>query len=219
MPRWPTLRASSSVLALVLALSAIVPSRADNPPAAGDPEVQAAKLIDKFDANLLDVMQRADKLGYDGRYKQLEPAVDMTFDLPLMTQILSGTAWKGWSDSQRNTVIAAFRNYTIATYARRFDGYDGESFKVMGTNSGTSGILVQTDLVRASDNPVVINYLTRPNASGAIKVVDIFLTGAISQLATQRSEFGAVIERDGFDGLVRSLNERASPANILSKKS
>jgi ABC-type transporter MlaC component len=36
----------------------------------------------------------------------------------------------------------------------------------------------------------------------------VFLTGTISELATRRSEFTAVIQRDGFDGLVDALETR-----------
>ncbi|MGC2199162.1 MAG: ABC transporter substrate-binding protein, partial [Stellaceae bacterium] len=43
---------------------------------------------------------------------------------------------------------------------------------------------------------------------GAWQISDVYLDGAISQLATQRSEFGAILRRDGFDGLIDALQRK-----------
>ena len=40
-------------------------------------------------------------------------------------------------------------------------------------------------------------------------ISDIYLDGAISELATRRSEFGAIIRTDGVDGLIAALNRKA----------
>jgi hypothetical protein len=37
----------------------------------------------------------------------------------------------------------------------------------------------------------------------------VFLDGAISELATRRAEFSAVIKRDGIAALVNSLGEKS----------
>jgi phospholipid transport system substrate-binding protein len=50
----------------------------------------------------------------------------------------------------------------------------------------------------------------RDNGAGAAQVVDVFLTGTISELATRRSEFGAVLQRDGFDGLLALLEKKGN---------
>ena len=53
-----------------------------------------------------------------------------------------------------------------------------------------------------------MNYLMRQD-QGAWRVGDIYLSGTISQLATLRSQFASVLERDGADGLIASLNRKA----------
>jgi phospholipid transport system substrate-binding protein len=40
-------------------------------------------------------------------------------------------------------------------------------------------------------------------------VADVYLDGTISQLATQRSEFAAILHRQGVDGLITALNRKA----------
>ena len=40
-------------------------------------------------------------------------------------------------------------------------------------------------------------------------ISDIYLDGAISEVATRRSEFSAIIRADGVDGLIAVLNRKA----------
>ena len=44
-------------------------------------------------------------------------------------------------------------------------------------------------------------------------ISDIYLDGAISEVATRRSEFGAILKSEGIDGLIAALNRKA---NILN---
>jgi phospholipid transport system substrate-binding protein len=172
----------------------------------------AQKLIGSFDDTLLSIMQNATKLGYDGRYSRLEPVIDRTFNVPFMTRVVVGPAWNDWTEDRRDQVIQAFRRFIIATYARRFDGYSGEYFTLDGDRAASgSAVLVQTHIVRPAAAPISLNYLMRPDEAGQYKVVDIFLTGTISELATRRSEFGDVLKRDGIDGLIAALAEKSGP--------
>ena len=67
-----------------------------------------------------------------------------------------------------------------------------------------------TRLTRPDDKPVTINYLMRDNGQGSPKVVDVYLTGTISELATRHSEFSAVLQHDGFAGLLAALDKKAN---------
>jgi phospholipid transport system substrate-binding protein len=40
-------------------------------------------------------------------------------------------------------------------------------------------------------------------------ISDIYLHGAISEVATRRSEFAAILKSDGIDGLIATLNRKA----------
>jgi phospholipid transport system substrate-binding protein len=46
-------------------------------------------------------------------------------------------------------------------------------------------------------------------------VVDIYLNGTISDLATRRDEFASIIASGGADGLIRRLRERTE--TLLSR--
>ena len=191
-------------LRLVLALSALawLPGRAvADPP---DP----ASVIGTFHDTLIAVMKDAKQLGFEGRYKVLEPAVDHTFNIPLMTQIVTGTRWKTWTDAQKAEITDAFRRFVIATYARRFDGYGGERFETEDAKPFNDGTLVKTELLHPPDAPVTLTYLMKENGAQP-QAVDVFMTGTISELATRRSEFAAILERSGYQGLLKALDDKA----------
>jgi phospholipid transport system substrate-binding protein len=195
-------------LTVWLALMALSPAGAAETASLGNTDPKP--VIESFDQALLNVMKSADKLGYDGRYAELEPVIKHTFNVPLMTKIVVGAPWNEWTEAQRDQITDAFGRFIIATYARRFDGYSGESFVINSTRDTSGGTLVVTQIMRPSDMPVNLNYLMRDNGAGGAQVVDVFLTGTISELATRRSEFGAVLQRVGFSGLLALLDKKAS---------
>jgi len=215
----PTWRAAGAALALCVALplavgtAAALPAPQPTPvpaePAPG-PHGPASEVVDKFDGTLLGVMKEADKLGYDGRAKALQPAIEQAFNIPLMTRIIVGSPWTEWSEDQRDQIVGAFGKFVVATYARRFDGYGGEDFVNNGEKPATSGgTLVSTELTRPKDPPVNLTYLMRDGDKGP-QIVDVFLTGTISELATRRSEFSAVLQQGGFQALLGALEKKTA---------
>ncbi len=57
--------------------------------------------------------------------------------------------------------------------------------------------------------PVDINYLLRGKGD-TWRIIDIYLNGTISQLATWRSEYGAAFQQQGFDGLMAAVEAQTS---------
>lgn len=153
-------------------------------------------------------MERADKLGIHGRYEKLTPAIRTTFDLVAMTRIAVGPDWNSISSEQQTALIDNFARLTISTYAARFDGYSGERFEVdPTTETRNTGRIVRTKLVQSTGEPITLNYLLRGSGENW-KVVDVYLSGTISELATRRSEFGAILKSGGPNALIESLRQQ-----------
>ncbi len=166
-------------------------------------------LIERFYADLLAVMKEAKRLPFDQRYSRLAPAIGRTFDLGLMTRIAVGPGWTQMAADQQQRVTAAFSHFTIANYASRFDDYGGERFEVSpATTANPNGVIVSSKLVKSNGEAVTLNYLLHSDAAGGLKVIDVYLSGTVSELATRRSEFAAVLQRGGAEGLVRMLEEK-----------
>ena len=73
-----------------------------------------------------------------------------------------------------------------------------------------NGVIVESRLVKSNGEPVNLNYLLRQDAAGSWKVIDVYLSGTISELATRRSEFSTVLQRNGFDALVQLIEQRSA---------
>jgi phospholipid transport system substrate-binding protein len=168
-------------------------------------------LIERFYGALLAVMKEAKRLSFDARYNRLAPAIMQTFDLGLMTRLAVGPAWAQIGADQQQRLATAFSHYTISVYASRFDGYDGERFTVSPTATpNPNGTIVESRLVKANGENVSLNYLLRQDGAGSWKVIDVYLSGTVSELATRRSEFASVLQRSGIDGLVQMIEQRAA---------
>ena len=68
---------------------------------------------------------------------------------------------------------------------------------------------MQTKLVKSDGDKVTLNYLMRQDGGGW-QVIDVYLSGTISELATRRSEFAGVLQRSGADGLVRMIEAESA---------
>ena len=192
---------------LVLPLALLAGRRAA---AAADPGSPTG-LIERLYAALLAVMKEAKKLSFDERYRRLAPTIEATFDLGLMTRIAVGSGWAGIAADQQQRLSAAFARYTISNYANRFDDYGGERFEVSPKAApNPNGVIVESRLVKSNGETVNLNYLLRQEAAGSWKVIDVYLSGTISELATRRSEFSTVLQKNGADALVQLIEQRSA---------
>jgi phospholipid transport system substrate-binding protein len=173
--------------------------------ATDDPAFKAVRAF--YDA-LLSVMKQAKELGVRGRYDRLAAPIRATFDLAAMTRIAIGADWNAIPPAQQSALIDAFARMTIATYANRFDGYSGERFEVEpNSEARATGRVVHTKLIQSNGEAVTLNYLLR-DSGGSWRVVDIYLSGTISELATRRTEFAAILKSGGPNALIDSLRQK-----------
>jgi len=175
------------------------------PAAAATP---ASESIAGLNAKFLDVMKNGETLGYAGRYKELEPVLNQTFDFGEMARVSAGRYWNDMTDAEKQALVEAFTSYSVATYASRFKSYAGQKFEVLGEEPGPrKSVRVNNQIVRSNGEAIRIDYLMRENG-GALKIVDVYLKSSISELATRRSEFGSVLSKSGVDGLVAALKQK-----------
>jgi phospholipid transport system substrate-binding protein len=169
----------------------------------------AAAVIRRFYDALLSVMKEAKRLTFDQRYQRLSPVISQVYNLALMSRLAVGPAWGQFQPAQQQSVTEVFSRYTISVYANRFDDFNGERFDVdPNPTTGPNGVIVQSTLTKSDGDKVMLNYLMRQGADGAWQVIDVYLSGTISELATRRSEFAGVLQSGGADALVRLLEQR-----------
>ncbi len=164
--------------------------------------------VRSFYETLLATMRNGPTLGPRGRYAQIEPIVRRVFDIPFMTRLAVGPEWTALTEAQRQQVSQAFERYITAIYAERFDSYGGERLQVLGEQQSVGGTIITSQIVKSDGQPVNINYLMRQNG-GVWQIADVYLDGTISELATRRSEFAAILRTQGINGLIETLNTKA----------
>jgi phospholipid transport system substrate-binding protein len=166
---------------------------------------------------LLSTMKNGRTLGQSGRFTQLEPVIRRTFDIPSMARLSVGSSWASLSEAQRQQLTESFGRYIAAIYAERFDSYAGQKLEVTGEQPNAGGVTVLSQIIKASGEPVKVDYMMR--RSGDVWLIsDIYLAGAISEVATRRSEFAAILKTDGVDGLIAALNRKADILTATTAK-
>lgn len=163
--------------------------------------------VHSFYDTLLTTMKDGRALGQSGRYARLAPVIGRLFDVPLMARLAVGSSWASLPATQQQQVTEAFGHYVSATYADRFDSYSGEQLQVTGEQAYGAEVIVQTKIVKANGDSVTLNYRMHDNV-GSWQISDVYMDGTISQLATQRSEFHSILQREGVDGLIIALNRK-----------
>ena len=198
-------RWKSALIGLALAV-ALLPAVVPTAHAVGTGGLDTVRSL--YDT-LLATMRNGPALGPQGRYAQLEPTIRRVFDIPFMTRLAVGPEWAGLSEAQRQQVSQAFERYIAAIYAERFHSYSGERLQVIGEQASPGGVIITSQIVKSNGQPVNINYLMRQNG-GVWQIADVYLDGTISELATRRSEFSAIMRTQGINGLIETLNTKAN---------
>ena len=162
-------------------------------------------------AGLGDVIARA-RLDFAGRYAALQPVVAESFDLQFMAELILGRPYKELAPEQQQTWVETFARLTTSTYADRFDSDSGVRFEIDAVEPAAQGTaLVRTRLLRTDGEPVKLDYRMR-NAAAGWRISDVFLSGTVSELALRRSEYGALMRREGFDALLAAVRKKIAAA-------
>jgi len=168
----------------------------------------AVAVVESLHATLLTAMKEAKTLGYEGRYQLIAPAVETAFDLDFMAKFVLGPEGKDLSAADQARWRDAFKRITVATYAGRFTGFGGESFKILGEEPAAQDtVFVKSMLDRPDAEDVQLTYRLRKTDT-SWKIVDVYNKGTVSELALRRSEYSSVLKRDGFEKLLQTVDAK-----------
>jgi phospholipid transport system substrate-binding protein len=169
----------------------------------------ATEVVEKLHSTLLAVMKDGDKIGYQGRYDQLSPVIQSSFDMPFISRTVLSKYWETFNSEQQSRFVETFTQLSIATYAANFEHYSGERFKTISEKEVSGGrILVQTQLVKSDGGKVELDYLLH-RADSEWRVINVIAEG-VSDLALKRADYSAFLKNKGFEDLVKKLNEKVN---------
>ena len=189
---------------VLLALAIPVPAIAQTDP--------ARTTVQALDDGLIAIMKA--KGTVRSRATAIGPVIDRAFDLPLMTRLAIGAGWTTTSPADQQALVAAFRRMTIAQYATNFDSWSGERFAIAPQIEARGGDrLVRTTLAAPGKADIPISYRLRASG-GNWKIIDVFYRNSISQIATRRSDFAAIMAKGGAKALVAHLDRLAAKGDF-----
>lgn len=193
----------------VATVAGVVALAASLAPAFAQAPAAPSKVIETLNSKLLDTMKQAKRLGVKGRYDSLAPLLTKSYDAATMTKTAVGQPWEGLPPAQKTALVEAFTRMLVATYAKRFDDYSGEKFEIQQTvDQQGADKMVKTRIVANGGKTYAINYVMRPT-EGDWKIVDVYLDGTISELASRRAEFTSILKSGGPDGLLTAIRKQA----------
>jgi phospholipid transport system substrate-binding protein len=180
----------------------------------GTPAAQfVQKMGDKALTSLTD--KKLDRAVRETRVRNL---LRENFDVSTISRFALGTYWRKATPAERNEYTKLFEDMIVQTYAARFEEYEGQSFKVLGTqNVGDTDFIVASQIIQQGGPPVNVDWRIRKRDSG-LKVIDVVVED-ISMSVTQRSDFNAVIQAGGgeMEALLKEL--RAKKKSSLAQAS
>ncbi len=200
------------MFASVTLLSALLPGRAARAlPSAAAAEVVVQRLVEQV-WQLLAERGESPEIDRD----HLLSVLDQGTDLSLLGRLVLGRYWRDASPGQRGEYLQLFRRYMLQTFIQRLRQYagtdmshPGERFQIIASRPvGERDILVQSRVAPPTSQPLRVDWRLRERPGEPV-IIDLIVEG-ISLLVTQRSEFAAVLERGGVEGLLAELRARVT---------
>ncbi len=131
------------------------------------------------------------------------------FDVPGIARFVLGRYWKTATPEQQEEFVKLFEDYIALVYSSQLAAYSGETLKVTGSRPEPEGAVVASEIIRPTGTPPVKVEWHLTDRNGSYKINDVAVDG-ISMVVTQRSEFAAVIQRNGgqVQVLITQLREK-----------
>jgi phospholipid transport system substrate-binding protein len=166
------------------------------------------QVVNYLQESLIKSMREGGKLGYRGRFDLLAKAVDQTHDLDFIARTTLGANWTQLNAEQQRVFTDVFRKLSIGTYAGWFKSHEGERFEfIEQQNMPRDQVMVRTRFVQqGGEPPVRFDYVLRQTKDGW-RIVNVLADG-VSDLALKRVEYRAILQRDGFQGLINMLKDK-----------
>ncbi len=197
------------LLKAVPALAAVVAMPWTSASAAPSPEA-ARDVIQNVGMQVLDILKSG--ASQDEKFGKLVELLDQWIDLDLVARLILARHWRTAETAQQEEYLKLFRAYALDSLASRLHVYEGQEFEVTSSKlAGKKDALVKTLILSEGRPALHVDWRLRENSEGNLVAIDLIVE-SVSLIVTQRSEFGAVVERSGMDGLLKELRQRVDNA-------
>ena len=164
--------------------------------------------VEQLHLGLMTIMKTGKTASFRQRYETIAPVIGRTFDLEAILRQVIGPRLASLPADQQAALADAFRRYTIASYVANFDSYSGQHFQIEPVVRAVGNDrIVETRIALSGGREHVLDYVMRQEPGGW-RIVDVLADGAISRVASQRSEMRSLMMENGGAGVLVSLRQK-----------
>lgn len=202
--------------ALAPAADAAKPATTNGKPAPTQVDTSGPSQLIESSANILlsgiDQHRAEWRKNPEGLYKLVGETLLPNFDTAYAAQLVLGPHWRKASEEQRKRFVEAFYNSLLYTYGDAMVDFTANRLKVFPTKADPAAekATVRTEITRSNGTKVAVNYSLR-KVNGAWKAWDVVIDG-ISYVKSYREDYGAQVQQQGLDSVIRRLEAKASAA-------
>ena len=174
--------------------------------------VNNALAITEKDANqfVVDIGNQAIKIlkipvdDKEKRKKELQNLLQEKFDMPFIARIILGKEiFKNTSEEKFKKFSDIFEIHIVKIYSSQLGTYKGQKFNVKNTEIKKKDAFVYSS-IGSPDFPTTNIVWRVRNLGKGLKVIDMQVEG-VSLLRTKRNDFKMVLDSQGIDGLIMTL--------------
>ena len=155
---------------------------------------------------ILDIL-RNDKLEREEARVMMRAEISKSFDARAMSQSVLSTNWRDASKEQQEAFQTLFMETLENTYIGRIEAYTNEEVEFRKEEINNNRATVNS-VILASNNDIPVNYKLRLRSDGWF-VYDVEVEN-ISMVSSYRETYRSVVRRDGIDGLLAQMREKAA---------
>jgi len=186
------------LVALLLTAGLIGPAHADNL----GPLAQVRTTVDAILAIL-----RAPDPDSTTKRGHITQLIAERFDFDLMAQQTLATNWRHATTEDRKRFVELFTRLLQATYLGRIEAYTNEKVEYRGEKIRDSQAMVKTVIIDGNTEIPVDYKLREKQDGGSWRVYDVVIE-KVSLIATYRSDYRAIVNKDGMTGLLTQIEEK-----------
>jgi len=157
--------------------------------------------------NAILVILRNDAIGVEEARDQMRVEIGKAFDARAMSQSVLSTNWRSASEAQQAEFQNLFMQTLENTYMGRLEAYTNETVEFRKEEIDNNRATVET-VILTGGNEIPINYKLRQRSDGWF-VYDVEVEN-VSMVSSYRETYRSVVRRDGMDGLLSHMRERAA---------
>ena len=167
------------------------------------------EFVKSVSSDLIDIVEDKN-LSDMQKEKKLEKKFNQFVDIDWISKFALGKHYRKLDAEQKKEYKKAYRDYMVATYIPKFRQYSGEQVEIVNSKplKAHDSYLVATKLTSPKSEDIPVSY--RVAKRGVCYQLQDIIAEGVSMLNTQRQDFGSVISRKGFDGLLELLRSKSS---------